>query len=118
MPFALFPLAPELAALLICDYIIFDITMAPERIARRMTGYGITADMLLTPANNMLTAPDTVITLSKGPRTLQLHPGALYELIIECLDLATWAKANTEVLDAPHSPPHPVLALSTTRVWR
>ena len=118
MPFALFPLIPELAALLICDYIIFDITTAPERIAHRMTGYGITTDIPLAPANDMLTAPDTMITLSRGPRTLQLHPGALYELIIECLDLATWAKANIEVLDASDPPPHPVLALSTTRVWR
>jgi hypothetical protein len=118
MPFALFPLSPELAALLICDYIIFDITAAPERIAHTVTRYGITADMLLAPANDTLTAPDTVITLSKGPRTLHLHPGALYELMIECLDLTTWAQANAEILDAPDPPPHPVLAFSTTRVWR
>ncbi len=118
MPFALFPLSPELAALLICDYIIFDITAAPEHITRTMTRYGITADIPLAPANDTLTAPDTVITLSKGPRTLQLHPGALYELMIECLDLATWTQANAEILDAPHPPPHPVLAYSTTKVWR
>ena len=36
---ALFPLSPELAALLICDYIIFDITAAPERIAHTMNRY-------------------------------------------------------------------------------
>ena len=118
MPFALFPFSPELAALLICDYIIFDITAAPERIARTMTRLGITTDIPLALANDTLTAPDTVVTLSKGPRTLQLHPGALYELMIECLDLTTWAQANTEILDAPDPPPHPVLAFSTTRVWR
>jgi len=118
MPFALFPFSPELAALLICDYIIFDITAAPERIARTMTRYGITTDIPLALANDTLTAPDTVVTLSKGPRTLQLHPGALYELMIECLDLTTWAQANTEILDAPDPPPHPVLAFATTRVWR
>ena len=118
MPFALFPLTPELAALLICDYIVLDITAAPERIARRMTRYGITADIPLAPANDTLTAPDTVITLSKSSRTLQLHPGALYELMIECLDLPTWAQANAEILDDPDLPPHPVLAFSTTKVWR
>jgi len=118
MPFALFPLSPELAALLICDYVGFDITSAPERIARKMTRYGITADIPLAPANDMLTASDTVITLSKGSRTLRLHPGALYELMIECLDLDTWAEANAEILDAPDPPPHPVLAFSTTKVWR
>jgi hypothetical protein len=72
----------------------------------------------LGPANDTLTAPDTVITLSKGSRTLQLHPGALYEFMIESLGLATWAQANTEILNAPDLPPHPVLAFSTTRVWR
>jgi hypothetical protein len=83
-----------------------------------MTRYGITTDIPLALANDTLTAPDTVVTLSKGPRTLQLHPGALYELMIECLDLTTWAQANTEILDAPDPPPHPVLAFATTRVWR
>jgi hypothetical protein len=117
-PFALFPLTPELAALLICDYIIFDITAAPERIARTMNRRGITTGIPLALSNDTLTAPDTVITLSKGSRTLQLHPGALYELMIECLDVASWAQANTEVLDAPDSPPHPVLAFATAKVWR
>jgi len=42
MPFARFPLSPELAALLICDYMIFDITAAPERITRTMTRPGTT----------------------------------------------------------------------------
>jgi len=118
MPFALFPISPLLAALLICDYIIFDITAAPERITRTMTRYGITTDIPLALTNDTLTAPDTVIRLSKGPRTLRLHPGALYEFMIECLDLASWAQANAEILDVPGLPPHPVLALSTTRVWR
>jgi hypothetical protein len=118
MPFALFPLAPELAALLICDYIVFDITASPERVARTLNQHGITTDIPLALANDMLTAPGTVITLSKGHGMLQLHPGALYELMIECLDLATWTAANTEILDAPDSPPHPVLAFATTKVWR
>ena len=61
MPFALFPLTAELAALLICDYIVFDITAAPERIARKMTRYGINADIPLAPANDTLTAPDAPI---------------------------------------------------------
>jgi hypothetical protein len=117
-PFALFPLVPQLAALLICDYIGFDITAAPERIARRLAHRGITADIPLVLANDTLTAVDTVITLSKGSRTLQLHPGALNELLIECLDLTTWAEANAEILDNPGTPPHPVLAFSTTKVWR
>ena len=56
---------------------VFDITAAPERITRTMTRYGIAADIPLAPANDMLTAPDTVITLSKGLRTLQLTPAPL-----------------------------------------
>ncbi len=28
--------------------------------------------------------------------------------MIECLDLATWAQANAEILDAPDPRPHPV----------
>lgn len=117
-PFALYPLPPLQAALLICDFIGFDVTVAPERITRRLESYGITADIPLPYSNDNLVATDTVIKLSKGSRALRLHPGALYELLMECLDLTSWASAIADVLDDPNAPPHPVLAFSTTRVWR
>lgn len=118
MPFALFPLAPQLVAFLICDYIGFDITVAPDRIASRLAAHGIATDIPLPLANGSLTASDTVITLTKGSRRLSLHPGALYELLIESLELDTWTAALAEVIDDPNAPPHPVLAFETTPVWR
>jgi hypothetical protein len=117
-PFALYPLPPLEAALLICDLIVFDITVAPERIVRRLESHGITAVIPLPPTNSNLTATDRVITLSKGSRRLALHPGALYELLMESLDLTSWVAAIAEVINDPNSPRHPVLAFSTTRVWR
>lgn len=117
-PFALYPLPPLQCALLICDFIIFDITVAPERIVRRLETHGITANIPLPSTNDDLAATDTVITLSKGSRRLKLHPGALYELLIESLDLSSWCAAIAEVIDDPNAPLHPVLAFSTTRVWR
>lgn len=118
MPFALFPLPPIQAALLICDYIGFSITVAPERIAERLERRGFTANIPLATANDSLVAADTVISVRRGSRGIRLHPGALYELLIECLDLGSWATAIAEVLDDQDAPPHPVLAFSTTRVWR
>ena len=112
------PVSSELAALLICDYIGFDITAAPERITRAMTRYGITAAIPLAIANDTLTASDTVITLSKGSRDLRLHPGALYELMMERLSLPDWTQANAEILTSEDPPAHPVPAFITTRVWR
>ena len=105
IPFALFPLPPLQAALLICDYICFDLTIAPERITHKLASHGITPTVALPLANSELVATDTVLTLSKGSRELQLHPRALYELLIETLDLDTWAQANAEVLDDPACPP-------------
>lgn len=72
----------------------------------------------LPAANDNLTATDTVITLRRGSRGLRLHPGALYELFMESLDLSTWAAAIAEVMDDPDAPDHPVVALSTTHNWR
>lgn len=118
MPFALFPLPAIQAALLICDYIGFSITVAPERIAESLGRLGFTADIPLATANDSLVATDTVISVRRGSRGIQLHPGALYELLIECLDLGSWATAIAEVFDDPDAPSHPVLAFSTTRVWR
>jgi hypothetical protein len=118
MPFALYPLLPYEAALLICDYLGFDMTVAPERITAQLEHLGFSTDIPLPTANDDLAATDTVITLRRGSRGLRLHPGALYELLMESLDLSTWAAAIAEVMDDPNAPPHPVLALSTTGVWR
>ncbi|ACU53985.1 hypothetical protein Afer_1049 [Acidimicrobium ferrooxidans DSM 10331] len=118
MPFALFPLPPIQAALLICDYIGFSITVAPERIADHFERLGFTADIPLVTANDSLVATDTIINVRRGSRGIRLHPGALYELLIECLDLGSWATAIAEVVDDSDAPPHPVLAFLTTRVWR
>jgi hypothetical protein len=118
MPFALYPLHPYHAALLICDYLWFDVTIAPERIVAHLERLGFTADIPLPAANSNLVGTDTVITVGRGSRRLRLHPGALYELLMESLDLTTWIAAITEVMNDPNAPPHPALALSTTRVWR
>jgi hypothetical protein len=118
MPFALYPLPPRHAALLVCDYLGFDITVAPERICDELKRLGFSVEIPLAPTNDNLTATDTVITLRRGSRGIRLHPGALYELLIESLELSSWAAAIAEVIDDPLAPPHPVLALSTTRVWR
>jgi hypothetical protein len=117
MPFALFPLPPIQAALLICDYLVFDVTFAPERLVTKFQRIGITADIPLALANDGLKSGDTVVRLTRGTRSISLHPGALLELLIECFDLDTWTAAIAEVFDDPNAPPHPVLAFSTTRVW-
>ncbi len=118
MPFALYPIPPHEAALLICDLLGFDITVAPERIADELETFGFQVEIPLVAANDNLVATDTVITLRRGSRRIRLHPGALYELLMESLSLSTWAAAIADVMVDPHAPPHPVLALSTTRVWR
>jgi hypothetical protein len=118
MPFALYPLHPHETALLICDYLGFEVTVAPERITAHLERLGFTTDIPLPAANDDLVATDTVITLRRGSGGLRLHPGALYEFLMESLDLSTWAGAITEVMDDPKAPPHPLLAFATTRVWR
>jgi hypothetical protein len=118
MPFALFPLPPEQAALLICDYLGFNITVALDRLAAELERRGFAAEIPLATANDNLVATDTVIRLRRGSRVLTLHPGALYEFLMERLNLDTWATAIAEVVDDPNAPAHPVLAFSTTRVWR
>ena len=79
-PFALYPLTPVECALLICDFMTFDVTVAPEMLTRHLEREGITTDIPLALANGSLDGTETVISLAKGSRHLRLHPGALYEL--------------------------------------
>lgn len=118
MPFALYPIPPSQAALLICDGLFFDIAVSPERISGQFERLGVHTEIPLAPAHDTLVAGDAVINLRRGTRRMQLHPGALYEFLMESLDLETWAAAIAQVLDDRSAPRRPVVALTTTRVWR
>jgi hypothetical protein len=118
IPFALYPLPPEDCALLICDYILFEVIMDLESLVQALARQDITAESHLEHAAATLQPTDTVLSLRKGSRGMTLTQGALYELMMEFYEVNTWAAAIAEVLDNPASPKHPVLAFSTTRVWR
>jgi len=118
IPFALYPLSPGESALLICDYIVFEVVIDPDVLVRALARHGVTTDVTLATAPAPLTGTDTVLSMTKGSRGMALNPGALYELLMEFYDVNTWAAAIAAVLNNPDSPRHPVPAFSTTRVWR
>lgn len=118
IPFALYPLSPAECALLICDYIVFEIVIDPDVLVRALARHDVTTEVTLASASTPLTGADTVLSMTKGTRGMVLSPGALYELLMEFYEVNTWAAAIAEVLDNPDSPRHPVPAFSTTKVWR
>ena len=89
-----------------------------ESLVQALARQDITAESHLEHAAATLQPTDTVLSLRKGSRGMTLTQGALYELMMEFYEVNTWAAAIAEVLDNPASPKHPVLAFSTTRVWR
>lgn len=117
VPFALYPLPPGECALLICDYIVFEVVIDPQSLAAALARHGVAAEAPLGLASTGLSANDTVLSMRKGSRSMTLSPGGLYELLMEFNDINTWAAAVAEILEAPESPRHPVVAFTTTKVW-
>lgn len=118
VPFALYPLSSQECALLICDFIVFEVVLDPQSLVDALARHGIAAEAPLALASTALSAADTVLSMRKGSRGMALSPGGLYELLMEFYDVGTWAAAVAEILEAPDSPRHPVAAFATTRVWR
>ena len=118
VPFALYPLPSAQCALLICDYIVFEVVIDPQSLVGALARHGIAAEAPLALASTALSAGDTVLSMRKGSRGMTLSPGGLYELLMEFYDVGTWAAAVAEILEALESPRHPVAVFATTRVWR
>jgi hypothetical protein len=116
-PVGVFPLTPAECALIICDAIIFEVVIDPDRLARAFAARGIAAEVSLPDSSGPLSGVP-ILTLSKGSRRLAMTQGAFQELLLEFLNLKSWVAALGELLDEPNVPRHPVVVMPTTRVWR
>lgn len=118
MPFTLYPIAPQDAAFLICDYVVVSAFLDTAALTKVLERRGLATEVPLKLQNDTLDETDVVLRATNGTRTVSFGPGGFIEVLLEFLDLATWADAIVDVLATDRSPEHPIPAFRTTRVWR
>jgi hypothetical protein len=98
-PMSIFPIRPELAAMLITGGIFFTVRINVDRLAERLRAFGVDAKVALTTEMPALDAntPLLVHPLDGGGRRT-IRSGVVQELGIELVDLDRWCEA---VVQAP-----------------
>jgi len=117
IPYGLFPIAADDAALLICDFITVEILFAPEALVHALRRAGVSADLGVQP-HLPLKDDSPLIVTHHGRRGMTMTQQSMVGPLVEHLEINSWAAALADVLLRAQSPRHPVPSFMTTRVWR
>jgi len=100
-PWAIYPLAPEVAASLIADGMFFFVSMSPDGIVDRLSEVGVRAEWLQRlDGSEDWAKPLLRVGVINGDRMLftSLNPEAIAGLMLEFIDLRTWCCQVATVL--------------------
>ncbi|AYF26693.1 hypothetical protein CSH63_04285 [Micromonospora tulbaghiae] len=92
-PWAIYPLAPEVAASLIADAMFFFVCMSPDAIINRLADVGVRAEwMQRLDGTEDWDKPLLRVAAAAGNRLwfTSLNPEAIAGLMLEFIDLPTW----------------------------
>jgi len=92
-PWAIYPLAPEVAASLIADTMFFFVSMSPDAIIDRLSNVGVQGEwMQPLDGNENWSEPLLRVAATTGNRLwfTSLNPEAIAALMLEFIDLRAW----------------------------
>lgn len=111
-PFAIYPLAAEVRATLICDMRMFETYLDPESLAIACREQGMEAEVLLPLAHGDIESDGPVLSIRRGSRGVTLHAAGLNLLLHELVRPQCWASGISELLTGASPPAEPVLVFA------
>lgn len=118
-PFGIFPLDVSARAKLICDFLLVDFRLGVKLVTSALQQPGLLVHHLLPNSSETLDPAADVYQIRKGSRTLTVHAGAVWQLLVEFVDTRCWARANINLLNTGSAFPSPLLTFSNERAaWR
>jgi hypothetical protein len=126
VPYAVYPLDPQVIANLVCDFVGFDTVVSVDALVQvfQERGYGadVVAPLALgTETGAQMETDEPVLRVWNGTHTLTVRQQALSPLLYELLEPGAWASGITELLDGLHenAPANPVLVYADeAQTWR
>ena len=94
-PWAIYPLAPEVAASLIADAMFFFVCMSPDTIINGLSDAGVQAEWIQTLDGSEDGAKPLLRVAATTEKRLwfgSLNPAAIASLMLEFIDLRTWCQ--------------------------
>ncbi|MFE4875102.1 hypothetical protein [Streptomyces sp. NPDC056682] len=113
-PWGIYPLPAHHRAALICDYLVLEMFISADDIARRFRRLGLNAVVLLPGAHESFDSRSEIISVTdpRRQRRLVLHGAAVSQLLMEFVHTDRLIQASAEALRLPHTPSHSLLIYS------
>jgi hypothetical protein len=117
-PWAIYPLPPEVCASLIVDMALFVVTISSEPLLDALRTVGLSAEWVLPPDQNDLQSGQVILRAYKGNRGIEMCRSEIQRLLLELVDLSTWAEGVKELLTRDYVFDHPWPHFANERnVW-
>lgn len=121
-PPSIYPIDPELAALLVSGEILLKVEVSVDQLVERLAAEGLQAEIVLPDEESALKSSDGVLRWvgPDGGRGL-LHANVMNELALDLTDLRVWARALATAPRAPAQTPRSGTYLCLAdegRVWQ
>jgi hypothetical protein len=118
-PYGVYPLTARQCAQLICDYMIFDVVMAPGELVSACARHGLRGQLLLPASAGNLGDEQPVFRFFSGNDAVVVHAPAMQQLLLELIDLDVYAAALGILLSKGEAGVEPVLSFRGEReIWR
>ncbi len=117
-PWAIYPLSPTLCASLIVDMAFYAVTVSGPSLLDALGSVGLTGEWVLPTGQPELQPGQVILRAYKGARGIEMRPSDMQRLLLELVDLSTWAESVRGLLDHGDLSGHPWPHYSDEwRVW-
>jgi len=96
-PWAIYPLAPLDCAKLIVDMAVYIVTVSSESLLGALRDAGLAAEWVL-PSGALDLRGQVILRAHNGRRGIEMRPSEMQRLLLELVDLPTWAEGVRELL--------------------
>jgi hypothetical protein len=98
-PWAIYPLPPLDCANLIVDMAVYIVTVSSESLLGALRRVGLAAEWTLPVGQAELEAGQVILRIHNGKHSIEMRPSEMQRLLLELVDLPTWAEGIRELLD-------------------
>jgi len=106
-PWAIYPLNPVACANLITDASVYVVTVSSDSLLRALQSVGLHADWVLPPSQEKLKSGQVVLRAHNDIRGVEIKASDMQRLLLELLDIRTWAQSVRELLTLEDLSGHP-----------
>lgn len=117
-PWAIYPLPPLDCANLIVDMAVYIVTVSSDSLIGALRNVGLEAEWTLPAGQPQLQSGQVIMRMHNGRHSTEMRPSEMQRLLLELVDLPTWAEGTRELLDHAKAGirPWPIFA-NERKIW-